>query len=193
VDSQICLALDSAYYAAFDNVEPTGKRHYLGIDVSGSMVWSFIAGSHLSAREGAAAMAMVTVRTEPFTYAAAFCDKMLPLPLSKADSLADVVSRTSGLSFGGTDCALPMLDAMEKGIEADVFVILTDSETWCGRIHPVQALQQYRQKTGIPAKLIVVGLVSNGFSIADPSDAGMLDVVGMDASAPQVMAEFCRE
>jgi 60 kDa SS-A/Ro ribonucleoprotein len=33
-------------------------------------------------------------------------------------------------------------------------------------------------------------MASNGFSIADPSDPGMLDVVGFDASAPQVMADF---
>jgi 60 kDa SS-A/Ro ribonucleoprotein len=36
----------------------------------------------------------------------------------------------------------------------------------------------------------VVGMVSNGFSIADPSDAGMLDVVGFDTAAPQLMADF---
>ena len=35
-----------------------------------------------------------------------------------------------------------------------------------------------------------MGLVSNGFSIADPDDAGMLDVVGFDASAPEVMSRL---
>jgi 60 kDa SS-A/Ro ribonucleoprotein len=35
-------------------------------------------------------------------------------------------------------------------------------------------------------------MVSNGFSIADPDDGGMLDVVGFDASAPTVMADFAR-
>jgi hypothetical protein len=38
------------------------------------------------------------------------------------------------------------------------------------------------------SKLVVVGLVSNGFSIADPADPGMLDVVGFDAAAPAVIA-----
>ena len=45
---------------------------------------------------------------------------------------------------------------------------------------------------GIPAKLVVVGLVSNGFSIADPDDAGMLDVVGFDTAAPALIADFLR-
>jgi 60 kDa SS-A/Ro ribonucleoprotein len=48
-------------------------------------------------------------------------------------------------------------------------------------------------KTGISAKLIVVGMVSNGFSIADPADAGMLDVVGFDTAAPAFMADFAAD
>jgi 60 kDa SS-A/Ro ribonucleoprotein len=32
--------------------------------------------------------------------------------------------------------------------------------------------------------------VSNGFTIADPSDAGMLDVVGFDTATPSIIADF---
>ena len=39
----------------------------------------------------------------------------------------------------------------------------------------------------------MVGLVSNGFSIADPNDAGMLDVVGFDTASPAVIADFIRQ
>jgi 60 kDa SS-A/Ro ribonucleoprotein len=35
-------------------------------------------------------------------------------------------------------------------------------------------------------------MTSNGFSIADPDDAGMLDVVGFDSSTPPVIADFAR-
>lgn len=92
--------------------------------------------------------------------------------------------------MGGTDCALPMLWALEKKIQADAFVIYTDNETWHGKIHPAQALQEYRRKMGIAAKLVVVAMTSNGFSIADPNDAGMLDVVGFDLATPQVLSDF---
>ena len=96
----------------------------------------------------------------------------------------------SGLPFGGTDCALPMLYAMEREREVDAFVVYTDSETWAGDVHPAQALRQYRERSGIDARLIVVGMTSNGFSIADPKDAGMLDVVGFDTATPAVIADF---
>jgi 60 kDa SS-A/Ro ribonucleoprotein len=35
-------------------------------------------------------------------------------------------------------------------------------------------------------------MVSNGFSIADSADPGMLDVVGFDTSTPQLISEFAR-
>jgi hypothetical protein len=54
----------------------------------------------------------------------------------------------------------------------------------------LQALRQYRDRTGIPARLVVVGMVSNRFTIADPKDAGMLDVVGFDTSAPTIISQF---
>lgn len=200
-DSSIVDALDAAFYLAFQSVEPTGKRFYLGLDVSGSMGMGSIAGSFLTPRDASAAMAMVTVQSEQQTYSAGFTcagrhwgsgNAMTEIALSKRMRLNEAVRTIFNLPMGGTDCALPMLDALEKGIYADVFVIYTDSETWAGNIHPCQALQQYRDKTGIPAKLIVCGMVSNGFTIADPNDAGMLDVVGFDSSVPQVIADFSR-
>jgi 60 kDa SS-A/Ro ribonucleoprotein len=63
---------------------------------------------------------------------------------------------------------------------------------YAGSIHPDEALRRYRERTGIPAKLVVVGMTSSGFTIADPNDAGMLDVVGFDAAAPNVIAAFAR-
>ena len=59
-----------------------------------------------------------------------------------------------------------------------------------GLVTPAQALRQYRATMGIPAKMIVLGMTSNGFSIADPDDAGMLDVVGFDPAVPQLMSDF---
>jgi 60 kDa SS-A/Ro ribonucleoprotein len=85
-----------------------------------------------------------------------------------------------------------MLYAQSVEREVDTFVIYTDSETWAGDIHPAQALRDYRRASGIDARLVVVGMVSSGFSIADPADPGMLDVVGFDTATPQLISEFAR-
>ena len=42
------------------------------------------------------------------------------------------------------------------------------------------------------ARLVVVGMIANGFSIADPADPGMLDVVGFDTATPQLSSDFAR-
>lgn len=65
-------------------------------------------------------------------------------------------------------------------------------KTWAGRIHPAQALRNYRQKFGIPAKLVVCGMTATEFSIADQNDAGQMDVIGFDTATPQVIADFAR-
>jgi 60 kDa SS-A/Ro ribonucleoprotein len=186
-------ALNAAFYTAFRAVEPTGKRLLLALDVSGSMAAGRVAGSSLTPREASAAMALLTAATEANTHIVGFTGGMVPLKLSPSMRLDDAARAVSGLPFDRTDCAQPMLYALERGLKVDAFVVYTDSETWAGSIHPVQALRQYRERTGIAAKLVVVGMVSNGFSIADPNDAGMLDVVGFDTVTPTVIADFTRQ
>jgi 60 kDa SS-A/Ro ribonucleoprotein len=191
---QIVDALDSAFYLAFDAIEPTHKRMVLALDVSGSMGMGKIAGvPGLSPRVGSAAMALVTAATERQHHIMAFSSQFVPLSISPRQRLDDALQIVSGLPFSGTDCALPMLWAIQHKIEADAFVIYTDSETWYGNVHPATALQRYRQAFGILAKLVVVGMMANSFTIADPNDTGMLDVVGFDTAAPAVMSDFIAE
>jgi 60 kDa SS-A/Ro ribonucleoprotein len=107
--------------------------------------------------------------------------------------LDDVVKYLGSLKFGGTDCALPMVYATEQELDVDGFVIYTDSETWAGNIQPVQALAKYRKAAGkADASCTIVGMTASGFSIADPKDPRMLDVVGFDTATPQVISEFVK-
>jgi len=186
-------ALDDAFYASFKYVEPSGKDTLLGIDVSGSMSWGCINGSCLLApREAAACMAMATARVESSWSAMAFSNTFVRLNITKNMKLNTVINKTSNLPFSGTDCALPMLYALENQLFVDTFIVYTDNETWYGSIHPNQALQKYRKESGKDSKLIVVAFTSTRFTIADPNDAGMLDVVGFDASAPAMMSAFIK-
>lgn len=198
-------ALDGAFYLAFGNIVPSGRRWLLALDVSGSMQTGSIAGvPGLTPHVGSAAMALITAATEAAHTIVAFSaanggyggqwgggeSGITPIDITPGRRLDDVTRTMEAIPMGGTDCALPMIWAARHKVAADVFVVYTDSETWAGAIHPAQALRRYREQMGITAKLIVVGMTSNGFSIADPDDAGMLDVVGFDTAVPQVMADF---
>ncbi len=191
--STVVDALDDAFYEAFKFVEPSGKRFMLGIDVSGSMSWSNCTGlEQLTCAEGAAVMAMVTAKKEPQYEILGFADGVRDLGITAKDKLDSVLRKTGIHTFGGTDCSLLFKQATKLGIDVDCFVTYTDSETYAGRSHPVQELKKYRDKTGINAKNIVVGMESNGFTIADPDDPRSLDIVGFDSSAPAVISNFAR-
>jgi len=189
---KIIDALDAAFYATFKNVEPCGKPVLLALDVSGSMGCSNIAGSCLTAREASAAMALVTAATERECHIMAFADRFMPLNISPRMRLDGVIKAVSSLPFMGTDCALPMIHAREEELTVSAFITYTDSETWAGNVHPAQALRQYRDEFVGTAKAVVVGMTSNGFTLADPNDRGMLDVAGFDTSVPAVISDFVR-
>ena len=210
--TRVVDALDTAFYLTFDNAPVTGKRIMLALDVSGSMGAAVFGMDYLTCRDASAAMALVTAATEPdhrfvaftkgdypsrepsgqmtATHGSQYNTGLTPLTISPRQRLDDVVRQIGNLPFGGTDCALPMVEALKHRWAVDAFVVFTDNETWAGNIHPAQALREYRERMGIAAKLVVVAMASNGFSIADPDDAGMLDVVGFDTATPGVLAEF---
>ena len=204
--SAVVDALDEAFYATYQNVEPCNQPLLLALDVSGSMAGSMIAGSCISAREASAAMALITAATEPEHEIIAFSagrggfggmhgggePGITRVNLSPRMRLADVIKHIEAIPMGGTDCALPMLWATRNKLNVSGFITYTDSETWAGNIHPAQALRQYRSEFVGHAKAVVVGMTSNGFTLADPDDRGMLDVVGFDTTVPAVIADFVR-
>jgi 60 kDa SS-A/Ro ribonucleoprotein len=199
-------ALGDAFYRAYPAVEPTGKRWLLGLDVSGSMGSANCAGLNITAREAAAALALVIANTEPrhqivgFTAGSpsqrggwtGYGTALRELAISPRQRLSDAVRVVSGLPFGNTDCALPMQYALTQGLEIDTFVVITDNETWYGTEHPHQALAKYRGRVNPNAKLIVLAMTATNFTIADPTDAGMLDIAGLDAAVPTLVSDFAR-
>ncbi|MBL0885068.1 TROVE domain-containing protein [Myceligenerans indicum] len=196
-------ALDAAFSAAFGAVDPSGTRTMLAVDVSGSMGFGNISGLPITPREAAAALSLVQLATEPTASAVAFTaaggghrwgepPALAPLRISPRQRLDDALRVVDSLPMGSTDCAQPMLHATREGLEVDTFVVYTDNETWHGSVHPHQALREYRERSGIAARLVVVGMTATEFSIADPADPGMLDVAGFDAAVPSLISEFAR-
>ena len=207
VNPAITKVLDIAFELSFKNVVPSSKRILNAIDVSGSMCSPCNGGEGMSitCHEASAVMALIIARTEPFCHSVSFSvspndsnyygyggkPDLQELPIRKETTLSEAYEMTRNKRFGMTDCAMPMIYALEKKMEIDTFIVYTDSETYFGDIHPSEALQKYRKEMNIPnAKLIVMGMQSNGFTIADPKDKHMLDVVGFDSASPQIVTDF---
>ena len=153
---QVIDALDAAFGRSFSQAPQTNQRLYLGIDVSGSMASGEVAGvPGLSPRMAAAAMAMAIARREPNYYMAGFAASpredsilayvnrqapvMSPLDITASDSISDAMQKTKDLPFGRTDCALPMLHAMELKMNVDCFIIFTTAELSLHPYHEAKA------------------------------------------------------
>jgi 60 kDa SS-A/Ro ribonucleoprotein len=200
-------ALDAAFYAAYPAVEPSGCRIMLAVDCSGSMAGHPAGGLPLTCREAAGAVTLAIAATEPDHLITGFTNGprrslwtdrngmgtgIKPLAITPRQRLDDALRTIDRFPMGGTDCALPMIWALEQRIEIDTFVVLTDHETWWGDIHPFQALREYRDKTGIAARLITCAFTPTEFTIADPDDGGTLDISGFDSAVPALIADFGR-
>ena len=184
----IVHALNDMFYLSFKNVKPINKRIVIAVDMSASMTWDTLGTPGLTSCIAAASLAMQIARTESQYIILGFNQGISVLDINPSMSLAQVARTIQG--GGGTDCSLPMVWADANKIQADAFIILTDNETNYGAVHPHQAVQGYRQRINPDMKLAVVAMTADKFSIADPNDSGMLDIVGFDANLPSILREF---
>ena len=205
--------LTTTFLRSFKNVAPTGKRYMAALDVSGSMDVACMGCPAISCRQASAALAHMLYETEHngkghvyvsgFTAASGYRTsgsaghadngfRSFDHLIRRGMTLDQFITATNA-PFGATDCSLPMIRAMEDGLDVDVFIVMTDSETFAGKVHPQVALESYRVKANkSDAKLIVVGLTANNLTIADPNDRNTLNLAGFDASMPEIIAMFVR-
>ena len=198
-NAYIGVALTDLFRISYGAVTPTGKRIMLGIDVSGSMSSPVVGSKVLSCRDASIAMALLYLETEKNVSAVAFSNTLTDLlepssrnQLRRGMTLQQALSATNGMNFSSTDCVLPILHAMKHNIYIDTFIIITDNETYAPSEHPQNALIRYRERMGIQAKLIVIGMTGNCFTIVDPTDRNTLNLAGFDTSTPEIASMFMR-
>ena len=133
-------ALDVAFDKSFLYAPKTNKRFYIGLDVSGSMTYPDLLGvPGLSPLVAGLCIGMALVRREPQTYINAFDNGIQRMNISSRSDLWGAVKFVEKhLNYGGTDCSLPMVDALKKKMPVDCFVVITDNETYAGLAHPVR-------------------------------------------------------
>lgn len=194
-DVKVMGALDDAFYKSFNYLPPTGKNFLIAVDVSGSMsgaasCWADCTGAPgVAPREAAACIAMVVARVEQNHHLVGFSNGLVDIPIHPRDRLETVIDKMSRIPMGGTDCSAPIVAATANKWPVDCFVSITDNETNCG-VHPSQALEQFRQKSGRDAKAVVGAMVANNRTIFDPNDMNSLMVVGFDTNVPKLISAF---
>jgi 60 kDa SS-A/Ro ribonucleoprotein len=176
--ASVADALGDAFYLAFENLTPIGCRIHLSIAAGAPVAMS-------------AVMAMSVARSEAGAVIAAFHDRIWRLDISRKH-LLEQACREIGCEQGVPDLSLPMKDARRRAIPVDAFVILTGGDSGAGDRDAGQALEEYRQALGLPAKLVVVAMTGGGYRNRCPADAGRMAIAGFDGSVPAVLADFLR-
>lgn len=186
----VIYGLEAAFPISFGNVEPTGLRTLVAVDVSASMRGGVVAGVEgFNPQFAAAAMTTIAIGTEPLVETLLFDTSShgLRLPDRSLNTALHAIMQHAG---GGTDVSLPFQYALHRKLPVDVFHVYTDSVTWAGYQHPQVALEQYRKQMGIDARVCYVQMVANPYTQGRADDPRILEVVGFDADAPTIMNAF---
>lgn len=188
VNRNLVAALEDAFYLSFGAVAPTNKNILMALDVSKSMTWKNVGNIEgLTPRVAAAILAMVNARVEPHAHFVAYSHELIPVDITRNDSLEQVVKTMEEIPYGATNCELPIRYAIDNKLDVDAFVSYTDSETR-GQ-NPARLLREFRERKP-NAKHVVVAMEANFMSIADPTDRDSLDVAGFSTDVPTIISSF---
>ena len=188
-------ALNDAFFNSFEFVEPSNENYFIGVDVSPSMGgggwYSSKENNPIPPIEVAAITAATLMKAEPWCFVGAFASNFKKFNINASSSVQDVLKnvKTTG-SFGGTNPSTAIQYAIDNKMDVDKFVIITDNEVNSG-YHVHEKIDEYRRKMNKPkAKLIVVGLEVNDFTLADPDDPYMLDIAGFTPDLVSIIQKF---
>jgi 60 kDa SS-A/Ro ribonucleoprotein len=144
----------------------------------------------INCKQAAAAMTLLTIRTEKNCKVVGFSDGLKKIILNKNDSLEDVTQKISEIKGTETDVSNPVRWALEKKKTFDVFIIYSDNIKTEGN-QAIEALTEYQKEMKTPnAKLIVVAMLATDSIIADERNPFILNIVGFDKKAAVRIQEF---
>ena len=184
--------LEKAVELSFEVLEPTNKVFMHAVDISGSMSYGVVNSVGMSCAEIATMMALVTAKAEKNYMIRGFSTKFIDLGITSRDSFSSALQKASNKNFGGTDAAVAYDWMIKHKFKADVICFWTDSESWAGRRHPSQALQEYRRKLNPNAKAVYCTLAPYRISLVDPQDPFSYDLGGFDPSIPRIIQSIAK-
>ena len=209
-DNKLVKTLEEMFYLSFKNVEPTGKRICFLIDCSGSMSSPSLCEG-VTCAESAALLSMIFARSETssetspdhsfYLFTSKDSNRCSPGNTGLTDvshiidadaDLNKVLNACQRSDWGSTDISMGILEALKYKRKYDAFVVITDNDVNSG-IKPSEAMKQYRSGMKMPnTKLVVVATQGTDYTIADPNDPMMLDMVGFDSHGPKILQDFIR-
>lgn len=188
----ISQALSKAADIALNNVPDLPANLVIGVDTSGSMS-SIITGNRGSAsskvtyRDVAALMASAIAAKSPTSFVVPFDVRYHPGFRMKG-SIVDTAEELAKFGGGGTDCTIPLKEALNLK-QVDAIVIISDNESW--KTGAKDSMQSWRaiQKKNPNAKLINID-ISPSHSVQTKDEQNVINIGGFSDAVFNVMANY---
>ena len=195
VNENICQTLESAFYRSFQLVEESKeKRFLLAISINKDMSEPCQGCPSINCKEAAAAMMMLTVKTEGKCTIVGFSDDVVrEIDIKRKNTLEEVMQEIGQYVDSGTDPCLPIRWATQKKKKFDVFIVYFDKIT-TERQNVSEEMEKYREKMEIPdARMIVVAMRASQPILANQKDPFILNIVGFDSTVVRIIQKFARK
>lgn len=192
VHPKIKSTLWNGIYKSIGNVKPTGKTLCLAYDHSGSMEFPVdFAGVTMAPSIMQVILGQLYTKTEANTFSVSFGTSLMKQAFDENSSF-DEISNAIPKKGEGTDCALPVKYLLQNNIMVDALIEFTDQMSWFGKGHTQAWIEEYRDRMNPDFRFVVFQMAPYESSIVDPKDPKSLGVVGLDASAFDLVSSFIR-
>lgn len=188
-NSKILDALEDCFYKSFANIDEIKNSVVIAIDCSGSMNQTIPGTPNISAKQAAAAVALIAARKFSRSEIITFDTEVKNLlKITKKTSLKELFGLHNTPS--GTDISAPIRWTIENEIDTDLFLCITDGQTWAGETHVTQMLQIYQKKVNHPVRFIELNTAASHVTVADTKLDNMISICGFDSSVFKAVEQF---
>jgi 60 kDa SS-A/Ro ribonucleoprotein len=200
VPARVRAALEEAMEVALQNVPAVDGQVYVCVDVSGSMqspVTGHQRGASSAVRcvDVAALVAAAVLRRNPDAEVVPFEHQVVPVALSRGDTVMTNAAKLAAVGGGGTSCSAPLAWLNARGAKGDLVVFVSDNESWvdAGRGRGTQTLAEWQRfrRRNPEARLVCIDLQPGGTTQAAERE-DVLNVGGFSDVVFDVVADFAK-
>lgn len=172
-------------------LQSSGKNVMVSVDVSGSMWYPVSIYGNLNPGKIAGILALSLKKAEGENAKMfMFSKEFNPINITERTSYSEVLNKQNRdiwpPKFGGTDASLAYKYARENKIPVDVFISITDNESWDGK-HPYAELDNYRREVNPYAKAVYMSLSIDSTTLVNPTDLLSYDICGFSDETVKIV------
>jgi 60 kDa SS-A/Ro ribonucleoprotein len=188
VPRAISEALETALEISFENMPMLEGRVCVGPDTSGSMSSLVSAQGKTRFIDIAAIFTAAMLRKTDDALILPFDTRIHPCKLSSRDTLMTTARSLAAYGGGGTNVGAPLEFLLEKKIPVDVFIGITDCESWHGRGF-MPAWRDYKKKVNPNAKAFLLTIAPYRHAVAPESEGDVYFIYGWSENVLPFIAQ----